>query len=271
MPPVNDEEHDVDRGDGDVDPLPEHVLTTHRQRLEAFMVRARRIEAHSLLSDRDQFVKWVSCSGRIHEAGWDTPEGRVVDERTMTVDLPSEETFESLATRVRPLMLQNEQAHHGKVFGSLKAFVRDDPERRQQADDLRDAWRQIKQPDAPILMAIVSGLERPNEPASYVDVADAWLYSDLVHCDQQWLERAGGIPLRHRYLAGVLVYGQAALHAVATLNLIRQWQTAGVLDLGSTAADEPVTVDVPLVLPVHQMNIYQAESQDDVGDDNRTG
>lgn len=234
--------------------------------MEAFVMRARRIESHSLLSDLGQFVKWVSGSARIEGQGRETSDGIEMVDPTLEVDLPPEEVFESLVARVRPLTLQDEGVYHGKVLSALRAFVRDDPARRKKADWLRDEWRKVKQPDNPILLGVVPQLERPTEAASYVAVADAWLYGDLLHCDPRRLEQVGGVPLGLRYFAAVLVYGQSALRAVATLNLIREWQSVGVLDLDPAAGSEPVTVNLPFVLPIRKMNLLPTPDESVLND-----
>jgi len=62
--------------------IPEAVLDGYRSTLDAFVRRARRIEAHSLQDDRDQFMKWVHGSAQLEfkdgsgEIRYDVPSSR---------------------------------------------------------------------------------------------------------------------------------------------------------------------------------------------------
>src|SRR4051794_14815961 len=63
-----------------------------------FVLRARRVEAHSLVQDREAFAELAEEKGTIRLT--------VDGSGTMTRSLPAdEEVFESLAARVRPLVL----------------------------------------------------------------------------------------------------------------------------------------------------------------------
>jgi hypothetical protein len=56
--------------------------------------------------------------------------------------------------------------------------------------------------------------------------------------------------LDQRFLAAVLLYGQAALATVATLNVIRQAADKGHFELSQTALTRPVVLTAPMVRPI---------------------
>ncbi len=227
-------------------PIPEAALERHRETLAAFVVRCRRIEAHSLLIDKDQFLLWASGTAKAEMTG---------GAGSLSFELPPEEPFESLATRCRPLLLEGEPVFYFKVFGALKAFLRDDDELMATVDCIRAGWRAALNPEMPILMGVVDRLERPDDLLRLVDVADGWLYGDLVHADPEKRALVARISLDNRYVAAVVVYGQVAVHALMVLNLIRHLHGAARIELDQAVFDEPVSAAVPLVLPLAAMRI----------------
>lgn len=233
-----------------VTPLPDDVVAKHRATLEAFVARARRIETHSLVQDREAFLRWVSGTVKM-DFVVDQATGQAAPER-MVWDLPPEEAFESLASRVRPLILQGEPIHFHKVFGALNAFARDDPELRAQVAKVRQGWAEALDPKEPIRFGLVNDLERPDVSMSFVDIADAWLYGDLVHADPVKRELIASIPLSQRYVAAALAYGKVVLHALVVLAIVRSLQDSGRLELDSTVFDAAVSVDLPLVVEVER-------------------
>ncbi len=102
--------------------IPKAVLDGYHGTLEAFVRRARRIEAHSLLADTAQFIARVHGSARL-DIGEDGGE--------MRLDLPPEEAFKSLAARVRPLLLEQDGIHFNRILAAIGAFGRDDDDTMQ--------------------------------------------------------------------------------------------------------------------------------------------
>jgi len=168
----------------------------------------------------------------------------------MTQDVPPEEAFESLASRCRPFFLQGEPIHWSVVFGSLRAFLKQDSRFGPAVEELRRSWKVAEAPEPDTGFAVT----RPNEVESqavwFAALADSWLYGDLVHADLAAQERASGHTLNSRYCAAVLLYGQVAIHVVATLNLIRQAVEAGLLILQEEAFLAPVSATVPMRFPL---------------------
>src|SRR4051812_5390387 len=83
-------------------------LARDRSTVEAFVVRARRIEAHSFAQDRDSLAGYEKHEIKMRIEG--------PGEVTISVEMPPEEQLESAAARIRPLILQEEQVHNQKVL-----------------------------------------------------------------------------------------------------------------------------------------------------------
>lgn len=90
-------------------------MTDHARTLNRFVLRARRIEAHSLARDRRALSALLefSLAGQIQLDG--TMEMRRA--------LPDEEAFESLAARVRPVLVKSESVYLARVLDAVKAAV----------------------------------------------------------------------------------------------------------------------------------------------------
>ena len=219
--------------------IPEEVLAGYRGTLDAFVRRARRIEAHSLQVDRDQFVKWAHGSAQL------TVENGAGE---MSYDVPSEEAFESLAARVRPLLLEQDGIHFSRILAAIGAFGRGDEDVMRARQVLNSTWQRIT--GTRIVGFAISEAVDGAPLINDVDLAHGWLYGDLVHANPDVPEGVLSATLNQRYLAAVLIYGQAALAAVATLNVVRMLVTKGLLTLDADAEASPVVVSTPMTFPV---------------------
>lgn len=219
--------------------IPKEALTGYRATLDAFVRRARRVEAHTLMADRDRFIMWAHGSAQL-SLGGGTGELRY--------DVPPEEAFESLAARVRPLLLEQDGIHFSRVLAAIGAFGRDDPEVMRAREVLQRTWQRITG------TSIVGfAISEPVDGAPLVhdvDLAHGWLYGDLVHANPDVPEGVLNATLNQRYFAAVLIYGQTALAAVASLNVVRMLVTKGLLTLDADAEVCPVVVSMPMRLPV---------------------
>ncbi len=178
--------------------IPPDVLDRHRERIAAFVHRALRVKSHSLLQDLQQFKRWTEGTTTI---------GAVDGVMCMTQDVPPEEAFESLASRCRPFLLRDDPIHWPGVFGSLRAFLKQDARFGPAVEDLRRSWRVAEAPEPDTGFAVTRPDEMESQAVWFAALADSWLYGDLVHADPPAQERASGHTLNSRYCAAVLLYG----------------------------------------------------------------
>lgn len=189
--------------------------------LERFVVRARRIEAHSLVRSRkiEEFAQpnytlsfnGSSVSMRLNSRPED------------------EEVFESLAARIRPCIVDSEPIQLEKVVAATRLLTSEIEltEKQLKLLDYVDTW--CKNHIAPHSYAPISSHEEiggidSNEvtPASDTLLGLGWYYADLVHADpQQEKETALKFPYDARYNQGVLLVSYLALIIRALLRMIR--------------------------------------------------
>jgi len=219
---------------------PPEILDGHRRRIEAFVRRARRVEAHSLLTDLRRFQGWADGTTEI---------GPIDGVLTMTQEVPPEEAFESLAARCRPFLLQRDPIHWASVLKSLRAFLKDDVVFGPGMESLRDSWGTALSPGQDAGFAVSKPDEVADDAVWFATLADSWLYGDIVHADPVAQAKTAGHTLNSRYSAAVLLFGQVAIQVIATLNLVRQAQGKGLLGLDEAVFEGPVRAKTPMSFP----------------------
>ena len=93
----------------------------HRDRVQRFVLRARRVLAHSLVRDNMELLN-DAAHGTFHvdvEVNMKTGEGKHRFKR----NLPSEEAFESLAARLRPFVMRKESVYWAVVLDSVEKLL----------------------------------------------------------------------------------------------------------------------------------------------------
>lgn len=191
--------------------------------LDRFVLRARRIAAHSLVQDRAELRRHAegSFSGTLDTSG----------SMTVVQELPdSEEAFESLAARLRPLTIKSEPIYYAKVLSALDAVAAD--EDKPRIERLTHAWSaaeiQGTQVQGYSLQQSKMDGSDATGPVSDTQLAAAWLYADLVHADATGPKQAAlAFPLTERYAAAVRVFANLATLTLATLELIQTMSDAG--------------------------------------------
>ncbi|GHH43967.1 hypothetical protein [Lentzea cavernae] len=215
--------------------------------IEGFVVRARRIEAHSLI--RDPVVLASHAEDRFEM-------NLLVDGTArLTHRLPpDEEVFESLAARVRPLLLGKESIYHNKVTKALRRSLDATPdaaadEYRDELADLRNAWSAATNGETYSLVQWArSDDPQSATPVSNVLLAEAWMYIDLVHVDPDQTRRAAlDYPMRTRYVASVRYYCRIAQLVVRTLRYVEKLRDAGLIELDHTIWEREVVVGSQVV------------------------
>lgn len=168
--------------------------------------------------------------------------------------LPPEQDFESLAARIRPLVLKDEPIHYPKVLAAVTSLVRAKNEAqaaelaRTHVKDLKGQWQSvdIEKPD------LVQGYWYQSKNTATGEVtprvtdtqlAAAWLYGDLVHANPKpRIQAAMAYPLKERYAAAVGVFSRLALLTLRTKKLIQDLVDEDCFKLSATTWSEPVSV-----------------------------
>lgn len=201
------------------------ILDMHLDRLERFVARGLLIEDHSFYRhDLNRLVRWAHGQFDVTFH----PDGTCTVQR----DLPEREALESMAGRVRPLILDGEKANLSNALQAVGYMVKDLPD----DDDLKVSHKAINK-DWKARKPVPGrrlGYEvmKPGAPSiADMDLALGWLYADFVHADTDSHPVAMLYPSEQRYHAGVFLVAIVAYHARATLNLVRRLADRGLLDL----------------------------------------
>jgi hypothetical protein len=218
-------------------------LEEARDILRRFVIRARRIEAHSMVADQS-ILQFLHSRTRFE---W--REGK----KLVKVDIlpENEEIFESLAARLRPCLVKSEPIYFEKVFRSIEQCRGDKVLADKEKECLDETKRQfenlIDKTDEISYSIEIFGEdgEKTVGPLSNLLIGDAWMYSDLVHADPNGAKaKALNLSYRERYFAATSFFAILAVAVVNTLRLITELNER--LDFGIPAdawTDQVVTTD----------------------------
>ncbi|BDT96926.1 hypothetical protein IFM12275_69020 (plasmid) [Nocardia sputorum] len=217
---------------------PKRQSFTHEQRLKAFVLRARRITAHSLWREQKQLLEKLHAGQMNVSVTLNHLTGEVT--YIHREEFPEEELLESLAARIRPLILDSEELHYSKVLGSIAALVpaADFPNYILPIEDWHELWATVATRDE---SAQAYYIVTDRGAASDQDLMYAWLYGDVVHADDKEVE-SKGLSIEQRYKAAAGIVTRIVDRTELTLLLIRMLVDEGVLTVDSELFEREVVV-----------------------------
>ncbi|MDH6279518.1 hypothetical protein [Prescottella agglutinans] len=206
--------------------------------LEAFVLRARRILAHSLIrSHRELMTKVFSGEQQVivtenHATGEVTHE--------LHLEFPPDEAMESFAVRIRPLLVGAELIHYKKVLTAIEKAVPADKleEFSEPISWWRTHWAELVQRRGIQAYSIVTA----SGPVTDREMFYAWLYGDLVHADDV-AKKAPGIGVEERYRAAAGVVSRIGECVERTYELVRLLYDNGLIELDPDVFNRPVVVE----------------------------
>lgn len=209
----------------------------HRQCLESFVVRARRVAEHSLACDWEKLVGLIDPKITVR---FENGETRIRSE------LPPEETVESAAARIRPILLETEDCFHMKALKALGYACRDLPRDTEQIRAVRAEWKARVHPVTPldavyrVLVAdVVTGEEHDLDAHR---LALSWIYGDVVHHDTERRKEGDPFGLRDRFRAAVPLIAWTMVATIELLAYIEALWKDGVLQLRPEVFDAQVAL-----------------------------
>lgn len=231
------------------------------RRVAAYVTRARRIQAHSILGNYETFVNYVK--GEVTFTGDpETGEGEVA------FRLPDEEALESLAARVRPLALQGETAYLMGVLSDLGWMLRllpsTDAVMLNSLAKFRAEWeRAASRSGGAWRSYFYNASTGKQQEADSAALGWAYIYHDTVHADESAIAGIDEFDIQMRYEAAVPLVCRLAYVAVAFLNYLRWLQGTGRLGL----PNELFTTDVhvPNLKPSRKIRLSLAEIGEEGG------
>lgn len=222
--------------------IPPEVLERHRRCLEAFVVRARRVEAHSLAADKDELH-------RLATANFDVTDKAESGEATLRRTFPPEEQVESAAARVRPFVLNRDPIHHAKVTAALGAFTGTNDLAIAEVSKAKGWWKAID-PRSEHVRGYALQRTTVEGVSDYVSdnvLAFAWIYGDTIDADERSLVRAAPFDVDDRFRAAVPLVAGIMIRVIGMLRMVEQFIKAGLVQL------PPEVFTIPVVSTVREL------------------
>jgi len=216
------------------------VRERHEQRLIAFVLRARRVRAHSLARD-------LAALHNLQHPQYKITGRTDSDMVTLRTEYPPEEQVESAAARIRPLLLEDDDTHFSKAIAALKYFARDGGAPDEIVDGLKafsKTWMATASEKSARLtyeVRIKHG-EAPEESMNDRRLAFAWIYGDVVHADAKRRDGAGVFGVEERFHGAVPLVAQIMVLTIDTLKMIERLHGTKVLPFLHDAFAEDVVV-----------------------------
>lgn len=187
--------------------------------VEAFVIRARRITAHSLAQE----PKVLLDLSRSPFTFVFQPDGTA----RLRQEYPPEEQLESFVARVRPVMLDRDPVYLPTVLKALEYLLQGRPELQKTCQALRRQWSKVD-PRNGKLAAYRVEHGRTGEAdisvASDSELALAWLYGDVIHADPTRRAAAGDISIDERYRSAAIAVARITV-VLRDAGLPRLWLT----------------------------------------------
>jgi hypothetical protein len=209
--------------------------------VEAFIVRARRVASHSLVQDQESLERLSAVTVRIE--GPPDVNGEV----TMIDQLFPEEAVESLAARVRPLILQSDPVFYNKVLKALSrlAHLAGHEDVVAHVKRMRADWTAADPSESGgmhfgIEVGKVGG--GPGIKATDVALALAWFYGDVIHADPERRASARPFSIETRFIAATSHVGRLASVAIDTLEFVEWLHQSNTITFDQQVFDEEVAV-----------------------------
>lgn len=211
---------------------PDEIAAGKTATLVAFVQRARRIQTHSLTQDQDALCALKYMIGGMISAH---PDGTVTEIKA----LPPQEMVESAAALVRPVLLNQDDVHWGKVLKALEYFVHEHAGLMADVKNLRGEWQKIMPKDGKPLgysLMLVSPVDpKDSRPLTDSTMAESWFYGDLVHAKRESQAKAAHVGITERYRAAVSTVANAVWLTMTTLVLVDVAQKLGLVSLPKEA------------------------------------
>ena len=231
----------------------------HLNALKSFVLRARRIRAHSLAQDAKLLMELQNPKMTIHF----TPE---TGDMRVTMKVPPEEQVESAAARVRPLILNTEDTYHAKVMNALLYFAQKAGLSATGLESIREMKRQWAKtnPKGKSLGFYEVRVQKNGEPETRISdnaLAFSWIYGDVVHADTERREEGKAFGVEERYRAAVPVVVRLMMLAMVTLTITERLKADGMLpDLGGVFDEDVVVTETEIAV---KTQVFVAEYDED--------
>lgn len=219
--------------------------------IEGFLLRTRRVTAHSLIREQ------AALMSKLHTGQvtiWITVNTKTGEEsHRLQAEYPPEEALESLASRVRPLILSSEPIYYAKALNALERLV--GTETLNEEIDLawwHDYWRAVIDAN---LEAQAYWVATPSGTTTDRKLMYSWLYGDVIHAKSPRSPAIRDLDIDQRYYAAAPGIARICDRVIYTQIMLKGLIDKGLLTVDpevlseavvvtTTSVDEAVTVRV---------------------------
>ena len=206
--------------------------------IEGFLLRTRRVMAHSLIREQAALMSKLH-SGQV--TIWVTVNTKTGEEsHRLQNEYPPEEALESLASRVRPLILSGEPIYYAKALHALEQLV--GTEALNEEIDLawwRDYWRAVIDAN---LAAQAYWVATPSGTTTDRKLMYAWLYGDVIHAQSPRSPVIRDLSIDQRYYAAAPGIARICDRVIYTHIMLTGLIDKGVLTVDPDVLNEAVVV-----------------------------
>src|SRR5271165_1600706 len=216
------------------------------ERLERFVLRARRVMAHSLIRDHMDLLQELA-DGTFKVKVMKNPEPGDREQRLL-LELPPEEAFESFAARLRPFTIRDEPVYWELVLDAVADLT--PQEIRDEVIDLEGLRAAYDDATQGKNTAQAYSVITENGQLTDLQLADLWMYSDALHAQVITSAVGKDLGLDERYQAAAGVYARLGAAVNATYNMIAHLVREGLLDLDKAVFTERMLAETSIDMPM---------------------
>jgi hypothetical protein len=156
--------------------------------------------------------------------------------RDVKVNLAPEAEVEQAIARMRPVLLQGDDIHWGRVVSGIKLLAVNADDARSRIRMLEEAWKGFP----PTYLTMFSSNRATGEEYTGSDreLAMDWIYAEFIHADASRAESIAPTSSEMRRHATTLFAKDAVQYVVATSRVIRELEEEGLVDFGLEPTSE---------------------------------
>lgn len=206
--------------------------------IEGFILRARRVMAHSLIREQAALMSKLHKGQITITVTVNTKTGE--ENHRLRAEYPPEEALESLASRVRPLILSGEPIYYENALNALTGLVGSD--RLNDEIDLawwHGYWQSVIDANLPAQAYWVAA---PSGTTTDRKLMYAWLYGDVIHAKSPRSPVIRDLSIDQRYYAAAPGIARICDRVIYTHIMLMGLIEKGLLTVDDGVLTESVVV-----------------------------
>lgn len=224
--------------------------------IEGFILRTRRVMAHSLIREQAALMTKLNSGQVTIMITVNTKTGEESHRRK--AEYPPEEALESLASRVRPMILSGEPIYYENALNALEQLVGADALNDEiDLDWWKGYWRHAIDGN---LGAQAYWVATPSGKVTDRKLMYAWLYGDVIHAKSPRSGVIRDLDIDQRYYAAAPGVARICDRVIYTSIMLKGLVDKSLLTVAPEVLNEPVvvtktTVDEEVIVRVSEPGV----------------